>query len=284
MTGKVSLCPLPVGGRYEDTYGGWLSVFKGVAEWTGPIVFTEVPSTWASLLVYLGAEVLSVQPQFPEDAYVGDVLHYIARAVEAGRLRELVEMHSAARPELVDALYKSDMEWATARRLHTWQREFKVTCNGSFYRPEVLSYLEWWSKHARQTAQNCVLVPCAADKPYPAMLHKLVEERLPAGWEMIIATGVLGLVPRWAWDRMPLYDSGLPNQLRVSEKVESFFQAFNYDNVVIYSDFYGPAIVRGLTEARCRRWRWPLEAHFRGDYLPLHTSDYLRILSEAVGR
>ncbi len=223
------------GRRYEDVYGGWLSLLREVAESDEPCAVDDVPPSWEPLIYYLGGVVL------PPMSFA------LLGAERAGRLRELVEQACAARPELVDALYKSDMEWETKNRRHQHQTEFVVTNNGSFFRPEVLAFIERLETF-EPTRRKCVLVPCAADKPYPAPLHKAVAERLPTDYHMIIATGVLGLVPEELWGLMPHYDSGIPNQWRLMKAVESYFGRHAYDRVVVYCDFYNEAILRGYSD------------------------------------
>lgn len=280
----IDLTILPDGRTYEHEYNGWLSIFRQVAEDENPVVVNP-PRSWVSLLYYLGAQIDGqFRHQFREDDYVGLAMANVNLAEASGRLRELVERDSALRPELVDALYKSDMEWRTVGRRHTVQREFKVTCNGSFFRPEVLDYFNWWKANARQVHRKAVIVPCAADKPYPAPLHRAVLDLIAHKeelYDVFIATGVLGLVPEWAWDQMPLYDSGLPNEWRVMQAVNDFFFLHKYDRVVVYSDFYGNAIRAGLTLAG-QGWVWPVANIYQGDYLDLRSENCLRLLEEAL--
>ena len=97
--------------------------------------------------------------------------------------------------------------------------------------------------------RKCVLVPCAADKPYPAPMHTAVRKNIPENYDIIIATGVLGLVPESRWDTMPLYDSGMPYEWRLMKTVNWFFSKYvtYYDTVVVYSDFYSAAINIGFS-------------------------------------
>lgn len=257
MTHKFfNLEKLPTGRRYEDEYGVWLDFFQTIAESVAQGIEVDVhfaPRSWTAFIYYLGGHVHADKTHFDEDLLIARCpadLHFQAK--ENGRLRELVELHSASRPELVDALYKADMEWKVdkSKWRHTWQREFKVTCNGSFFRPEVLEYINEDLPKYTPTKKNCVIVPCAADKPYPADLHKAVRSVIPDDFEILIGTGVLGIVPEGLWDVMPLYDSGLPNQWRLMNIAADFFTKHHYENVVVYSDFYNTAIWRGLKTAQ----------------------------------
>ena len=270
------------GKRYEDQYGGWLEFFRQAAETPTSVIVRNPPASWVPFLRYLGCTVTDAQKIFAADFFVtGHMLH----AQSSGRLRELVECFSTLRPELADALYKSDVEWKTAYRDHEVQREFSVTCNGSFYRPEVLDYLDRLH-HVRkpETIKRCVLVPCAADKPYPAPLHKAILEFLPLDTELIIATGVLGLVPQHLWEVMPLYDSGIPNQWRLMNEVAAYFTRNRYDEIYVYCDFYNEAIAKGLAQTvhPDNKTITLFVNPFTDKYLPLHEEEYLSKLREAL--
>jgi hypothetical protein len=182
----------------------------------------------------------------------------VEEAVVAGRLRELVEWYSALRPELVDGLYKSDVQWPTVGRAHAMQREFNVTCNGSFFRPEVLAMVEEVRRYKQPFSDYTVFVPCAADKPYPAPLHQAVAQWAPNAY-LVVATGVVGVIPSELWGVAPLYDSGIPNKLRVRETVANYARVnlSRLGGVIIYSDFYGEDVAAGLDEAGVP-YVWPV--------------------------
>lgn len=252
MRKQLDLRQMPTGVRYEDTYGAWLSVFKMLAESRDKYDVTSCPRSWASLVYYLGNEVLSVRDYFATDPIARCTPELLQHFEAAGLLRSVIENHATLRPELVDALYKVDMEWGSVLRLqrvsegYTPDPMILVTSNSSFFRPEFLHYLDKVLPRFHQTKKKCVIVPCAADKPYPAPLHLAVRSNIPDDYEIIIATGVLGLVPESLWPKMPLYDSGMPNQWRCMLTVEKFFQMYHFTNIVVYSDFYASAVCRGL--------------------------------------
>lgn len=272
------------GKRYEDTYGGWLYFFSEMAR--EPRTVEEAPACWYPFIRYLGGDVLRPQPVFPEDYLVHNPLQEaVNHAILGGRLRALVEMYSTLRPELADALYKSDVEWKFGKRLHATQSEFNVTNNGSFHRPEVLDFIEkvhtLYKKPEHVT--TAVLVPCAADKPYPAPLHATVQRILPKDAHQVIITGVLGVVPQETWDEMPNYDSGIPNQWRVMQEVVWYFKQFRYKKIVMYCDFYNEAIHKGLTELKdfsglIIRQVTP----FSSKYLNLKDPRWLSVLEETL--
>jgi len=279
----INLTTMPRGSRYEDTYGGWLDIFERVATTdSAPFVVHGPPVSWASLLTYLGADVVAPQVHFPEDRMLRFVADDIHQAVSNGRLRELVEMHSTLRPELVDALYKSDVEWPTCRRRHTMQKRFNVTCNGSFFRPEVMTYLRNFERYIPRKPK-CVIVPCAADKPYPAPIHdaiiRVMERRgCRDEYEIIIATGVLGLLPESLWGEAPEYDAGLPNPWRLQDAVMRFFDRVTYNRVIVYSDYNAEAISLGFY--RCANQpsvQWPLPGRY-DKYINLVGEDNLALL------
>lgn len=261
MGAIIDLTHLPSGKRYEDQYGKFLDIFKQVAESKEEVVVVSPPVSWCSLIYYLGGKPVDPKIHFYEDGLlrhyssvtknvdgdvIGDINGRFFNICRDGKMREVVEHDSTLRPELVDALYKSDTEYNTVNRRHQTQRMFNVTCNGSFFRPEVLHYINNILPQYTPEKSRCVLCPCAADKPYPAPLHTAILKVLPPGYELIIATGVLGLVPQKLWDVMPLYDSGVPYQWRLMKIAKEFFSKHYYSKIVVYSDFYASSIRAGL--------------------------------------
>lgn len=238
------------GKTYEDVYSGWLDFFRAVAESDEPIAVSDVPHSWVPLLIYLGGDVVSSTVHFPCDRILcsSDVSRALSIALQQGLLREFVESSCCYRPELVDAMWKSDMEWNTKRLPVAASKEFVVTNNGSFHRPEVISFLDRCTS-AHQWKRGIVLVPCAADKPYPAPLHVAVRSVIPDDYRIAVVTGVLGVVPEELWGEMPNYDSGVPNRWRVMEAVRTYFDRCMYEKIVVYSDFYSEAISYGLDQA-----------------------------------
>lgn len=234
------------GGTYEDTYSGWLEMFREVAESEIPVTVSGIPLCWLPLMSYLGANVQSTTVHFPCDQLLQSVIPIFEKAKRLGLVREFVESFCTFRPELVDAMWKSDMEWNTQQRWHVMKGHFVVTNNGSFHRPEVLQFMASMEGVQLAPKAGIVLVPCAADKPYPAPLHKAVRAAIPAEFRIAVVTGVLGVVPEEFWHDMPQYDSGIPNRWRAMKRVEDFFRKHDYPRIVVYSDFYSEAIRRGL--------------------------------------
>ena len=246
------------GATYEHTYGRWLEFFRNVAA-QPRVTVGGVPTSWVPFLAYLGADVTSARVHFAVDELWSwpSVQAAVVAAQGTGLLRELVEVFSVLRPELADALYKSDVLWQVPGRRHTAQRNFNVTCLGAFSRPEVLDYIDVlraWQPPGNVSDRVAVLVPCAADKPYPAPLHRDVLEVIGARTDvdLYVVTGVLGLIPQALWSVAPVYDSGIPNMERVGEETFRFFSRNVYRKIAIYSDFYGYTISRALRDAGAR--------------------------------
>lgn len=260
MHTRLDLSRLPSGSTYENTYGQYMKLFRLVAEATEAVVINP-PDEWAPFLYYLGAtlqwEDAEVDysalglPHFPTIWSSGrECLKALRHAEKLGRLRELVETFEGNRPELVDALYKSDMEWETVGRRHQTQKEFVITTNGSFQRPEVLEYIRTLHGY-NSSAPAALLLPCAADKPYPSPLHtkalEVVREACPSlEWEVVVFTGTLGFCPAPLWEQMPHYDSGMPNQWRLMQMTRNFIPLQRWQFVLVYGDFYNTAVQSGL--------------------------------------
>jgi len=281
------------GKTYEDQYGGWLEFFRIIAEGNekGPINVEGVPRCWVPLITYLGGVVTSSTVHFECDELLPPttiMLEMYRAAAAKGLAREFVESYCTWRPELVDAMYKADMEWPTMPRLRNIRPEFVVTNNGSFHRPEVLEFFQLMMEHELESKHGIVLVPCAADKPYPSALHAAVRANIPADYRIAVVTGVFGVVPEEYWPIMPNYDSGVPNRWRAMKGVELHFAKYNYKDIVVYSDFYSEAIAFGLKNAGfLERAFFPLEdagVWKRGStgYIDLRKPEHLELLRECT--
>jgi len=215
--------------------------------------------------------------------------HLVEKVILGGQWldRTALEVLCGFRPECVDALWKIDMQWTVPPgRVHRPEKkkEFIVTNNGSFHRPEVLEFMKQL-EHFPPPSKKVVLVPCAADKPYPSPLHQAVLDRMPADYYMAVATGVLGIVPQAAWPTMPHYDSGVPNQWRLMTEVVKYFTRYKHERIVVYSDFYNEAIMRALLDVcdikeYCARVEMVLPVKFYFDYENLLAPERLRQLEE----
>lgn len=274
------------GPGYSHEYDGYLAFFKLLAYSEKSVKCVNVPNCWTPFVYYLGHEVASVKarlmPGWEFEAFDWP-LFYRASSDQ----RRAVEIASVCRPELVHALYCADTEWPCLRRKVYNVQEFPVTCNGSFFRPEVQDFrakLEGF----KPTKRYAVLTPCAAEKPYPSAMHRAVIARLDERFHVIVCTGVLGLVPEELWGEMPHYDSGLPNLERVSETVAWYFTKHDYDEVIVFSDFYAYAVEEGVKRMRSQHSGRPLSVrylfgnYYRDTYENLMLPEHLHRLERAV--
>lgn len=232
-------------GRYEDRYGKYLSLFEQVAKHPADseVTVRNPPWSWVPLLHYLRAETLNPIEKF-------DHCRLIQRMFPVERApirldRTAVEVLCCFRPETVDALWKCDMQWKTKRPRSEYKNEFIVTNNGSYHRREILEYMQRLEQYT-PPKKNVLLVPCAADKPYPSPMHKAVLGIMPNDYYLCNATGVVGLVPQDLWGIMPHYDSGIPNEWRLFNVARDYFVRNPHDKIVVYCDYYSIAIKRAL--------------------------------------
>lgn len=237
---------MPAGETYTDRYGGYLDFFEQVDrdDWVD-----ACPLSWATLLLYMGVNLSDKgQAHFPEDQWFPPVYEQqqdYARAWTAGNHRTLVEHRCSARPETVDALWKLDMQWDKFRDpLPPGNVPFTLASYSGFWRADVVRYMRaldvYQTKHKRAVITNC-----SADKPYPDEIHQRIKEAYP-DHELLIATGVLGIVPELLWMDMPQYDCGLPNFWRLYQRALSFFARNRYRHVHVMTEFYQQAILPAL--------------------------------------
>lgn len=240
-----------IGEHYAHEYDEKLAMFKMLAYADSPRRLVNVPSCWAPFVTYLGHVVESVKP-VKEHGWEFEDMDWMGAyedATYSNDPRRVVEVASTCRPELVHALYCADTEWPCLLRKHVAKKKFPVTCNGSFFRPEIAEYRELLHDY-QPTKRLAVITSCSAEKPYPAGIHRAIKKVLPSDrWQIIVATGVLGLIPDDLWDRAPEYDSGLPNFERVIDTVAWYFTKHKYHGLVAYSDFYSYAVERGLNQS-----------------------------------
>jgi len=270
------------GTAYSHEYERAMGFFKSLAYATSAAMCENVPPEWVPFVLYLGHVAVSTGEALSECGSLAWGAAYAA----ASDKRRVVEVASACRPELVHALYCADTEWPCPLVQHDPKRAFVVTCNGSFFRQEVREYRARLTGYEPPTPRRAVLVPCAASKPYPAPLHEAVMQRVPEEWgHLIIATGVLGLLPQGLWPAAPLYDSGLPNMDRVTRTVAWYFTAHRYERLVVFSDFYANAVAAGLAlvpSGLRPSAEFVLGTHYRDTYENLMLTEHLDALEVAV--
>ncbi len=255
-------------GRYEDRYGHYLKFFQLLAETWTPMDLADVPATWYPFCHYLGHTVNNTYDQFPSCPIVREMMtHYD----DFPDKRHFVEVVSTFRPELVDALWKYDMQWDSnnARAVLEHGADILITNNGSYHRPEIMNYFDDLNTY-KPTKRNVVLVPCAADKPYPAVMHQAVLDRMPASFYLANITGVIGVVPQDLWPVMPQYDSGIPNEWRLVDVAKDYFGRNDHDNIIVYIDFYSLALANAFQQLGIMdKVTWINPVGFYHDYLDL---------------
>ena len=283
---------MPSGERYEDTYGMYLKLFEVVSRIRIGIAVSVYypPASWVALLHYLRCLIVGSVEYFKEDGLpnityngincrISEVLSFMTRSD--------IDAMCGFRPETADALWKVDNQWFSGRRrldlCH--EKEFVVANKSSLSRPEILVYRETL-KHYVPKKRKVVLVPCAADKPYPSVLHKQVQEILDRlgvadGYYICVVTGVLGLVPEELWDIAPYYDTGVPNRWEVLQACKEYFLRNNHDTIIGYMDFYSEAADIGLKIAG-KRADFITEPGYYYDYMDLSSEDNLQQLEDKI--
>lgn len=274
---------------YSHEYDGYLAFFAMLGHATDAVQCWNVPASWAPLVAYLGHDVKSVRRHHGPgwDCESVDWLAAYKAAFDevSGDPRRVVEISSTCRPELVHALYLVDTAWPCVFRVRGASPHcIPVTCNGSFFRDEIREFRSMLRAYEPRY-RNVVLVPCAADKPYPAPVHVAVREIIGhRPFYIAVATGVLGLVPDSEWDSMPLYDSGIPNLHRVEDTVSWYFTRHDHARIVVFSDFYAHAIANGLSRVRGlgADVTYILGNHYRDTYENLLLPEHLNALDRAI--
>lgn len=236
------------------------------------------PSCWAPLIEYIGHRVVTVEPR----DYDCEAIEWWQLFRNARDPRHMLEIACACRPELVDALFRVDTEWPCPLKQTQRVHGFLMTTHSSFHRPEIRDYMDKVSVCA-PLHDRCLIVPCSADKPYPSALHRTLINLLSPGWELIVATTALGLVPYQLFKDMPQYDAGLPWRERLVDEVYTYFclHRENYKGVVVYSDFCAGAIAEGLKLAGVEG-NFVLGEHRRDNYENLTSRENLNSLSRYV--
>jgi hypothetical protein len=287
-TVELDLANMPDGERYEDRYGAYLQFFYAIAHTpiSEDVMVRNAPWSWWPLLHYLqcyGSD--TAREYFPYCGYVKRALQNNPDHVD----RTVLEVLCSFRPETADALWKIDMQWTAAHdRVIEFpdQHEFIVTTNGAYHRKEVKDYMAALANYKPHPDKiGVVLVPCAADKPYPALLHKKVLEIMPRNFYMANATGVVGIVPQDLWTIMPWYDSGIPNEWRLFQIGKRYFGRVWHQHIVVYCDYYSLTLKELFWNMRLNdKVEYVVEPKFYPDYLPLHEPQYLDKLQAVFER
>jgi len=267
------------GETYEDTYSGWLRVFQNIAE--GPrgawSVHSRVPAIdWGA------AKILSY--------YLGGETDTHADHKDFRFTRAEVEHACAQHPLLVDALWRADMRWGNKHfRRHQTEKTFNISTYSGFWRPEILDYMELVrTVHKPKANTIYVMTPCAADKPYPAPLHKAVADVCRAlipphqAWEVLPVSSAVGPCPQDSWEQMPHYDAGLPFFERVKDTLDAWALPPTSTVYVNYTDMLQQDINQTLEDLGACLYPVFPAIDPRADYLPLMESTFLSRLSFTI--
>jgi len=231
---KYDLTKMPFGKNYNDTYSQYLEFFKNLKPEDEVV---NPPLCWLPMIDYCKAKSIDYQLFFQQDHWLVDMKlqSLIFNTKSNGGYRHFVEFVSTLRPELVDALWKVDNQWGNDTQTII-EHEFYMTNYNSYFRKEIIDFekkiLEYRSNNA-----ECVITNCFADKPYPSPIHCKIKELYPDR-ELLIATGVFGIVPEALWGDMPHYDCGIPNFWKQKEMATKFFRNNYYSKIHVFTEFY----------------------------------------------
>ena len=272
--------------RYEDVYGKWMLWMQDGAE-NGGVIIKNPPKSWLPLLKYFDISYNSPISYFPCDEWIGDWETDYEYAENTNHLREYIESCAVNRPELVDGLWKYNMQWNPRVKREHKSKNFTITNTNSFFRPELVEYMKKINEYVSDK-KKCVIVPCAADKPYPSVLHSKVKELLPDdSWHIIVGSGTPGLVPEELWSEMPYYDAGIPNEWRIENMTTNFFSRNHYDIIIVYEDFYNLPLMKALSHVQNDMFRntkiiFVNPIGFYHDYTNLMSEKSLGRLKDAI--
>ncbi len=171
------------------------------------------------------------------------ILERIRLSIENNRFRELVENYSMTSfskeaLRIIDMSHYDDSEPFIDFR----ERNIQANSIESMYRPE-LQYFRNKIKELKKTADNLLLIPCSAVKPYSqSKTHKILHSRIYpylSGIQEVIVTSPLGLVPREIENLFPAKNYDIPvtgywfgeEKDMLMKTAKEFFKDKKYDNV-----------------------------------------------------
>ena len=179
----------------------------------------------------------------------------VAAAIQAGKLRELVEQRTRVLPDLAAHLRRLDKEHGAffgARAPLLRAGRLYATSKESIDRPEVVRFRERIATRyqAPRSARILVLLPCSASKPYSlSRTHKILETalyRVPNRHAVheVVLTSPLGVVPRELEGVYPAAQYDLPvtghwdhdEQAMIRDTLTALLERARYDHVVVHLD------------------------------------------------
>jgi hypothetical protein len=186
-----------------------------------------------------------------------DVKNWILRAQDNACLRDLVEMFASFCPVGADILMQCDYEGTTHDELP------KVTEMASFHsynRSYVRELLDEMSHSIAPRHDKCMLLPCAATRPYnTSKKHQHIYELYPNHeeyYKVVITT--IGVVPQEYWNH-PLilsYNNSYPDLWQVYLRCKQYFQLNKFEEYVNchrYEPFVEIIKLCGIEEATKER-------------------------------
>ncbi|HWG90448.1 MAG TPA: archaeosine synthase subunit alpha [Candidatus Thermoplasmatota archaeon] len=177
----------------------------------------------------------------------------VRAAIADGRLRELVEARTRARPYLAAHLRRMDKEqyaYFEERAPTTRTGTLYATSKESLERPEVVRYRKRLEERYRkpESARVLLILPCSARKPYSdSRTHRTFENALfgtpnRGAVHEVILTSPLGLVPR-EWETVyPAAHYDLPvtghwdedERKMIRDTWAAFLKNNHYDHVICH--------------------------------------------------
>lgn len=244
---------------YEETYADRLRFFREIHRAPLGVVVAPYNPAYTPLVWYLGGDVDS--PPLTRGA---------------------VEAACARRPEMVDALWRADMRDQGTTR-HRWEEEFTIATYSGFYRPELLRFMRLIQETPKKGSNGVLLlIPCSADKPYPAPAHRLIIDavRRFSGFDLAVVSTATGIVPEELWGRMPRYDNGLPLFDRIHETVPGFLRAREYHTVINYTDMLQADVSEAVMRCAKVKLVTPVPLPRRCDYKDMTNPAWLKELTQ----
>ena len=158
-----------------------------------------------------------------------DVKQWISEAQEKGCFRDLIETFAAFTPLGSDILMRADRKGWTTDHLLEGKKNLVISSFHAYDRSYVRETLDEMSNFKTQTTkEKCVLLPCAARRPYfKSQKHKKLYAEIGSNideyYKVVITT--IGAVPEEFWEH-PLvlsYENHYPDLWDVYLRCKKFF-------------------------------------------------------------
>lgn len=171
------------------------------------------------------------------------MMNAINLSLRNNKFRELVEFYSSS-PFSKELLRTIDMDHFSFMQYYMDLRPKKIIASSieGLYRPEIIDFRRRVSK-MKQTADNLLLIPCSAIKPYSrSKTHRILQSFIGSylsGIQEVIVTSPLGIVPRElemffpaAYYDIPVTGYWYSEETKLLRQVaEEYFRDKKYNNV-----------------------------------------------------